>query len=291
MREREITKVMTGFKEYTKGDIRKLDEVSLRGLLHERTHHNIEVPLYTTLRKWPGKPIAGFGMQAQIVFDVWREKRYPEDNPDIQWCKRYLEIAAQVRAGKKPDVDEPLPEPFTEEEMKVVHKLIWERCSARGCWIDKPVTDEMIEKILEAGRAAPIGCNLDEVRFIVLRTPEEKKMCWSDISTENAVIIVIGYDKRPSRVVGQDLPQAVPQNVGFDCAAAGDHMLLMAHALGLGGCWLSKRDDTDKEFKEQWGLRDENIEIVMHLAIGWSAIVPIKSARAPLEYYMIRKDT
>jgi nitroreductase len=290
MREREITKVMTGFKEYTKRDIRKLDEVSLRGLLHERIHHNIEVPLYTILRKWSGKPIAGFGMQAQIVFDVWQEKRYPEDDPDIQWCKRYLEIATQVRAGKKPDVNEPLPEPFTEEEMKVVHKLLWGRCSVRD-WIDKPVTDEMIGKILEAGRAAPIGCNLDEVRFIVLKTPEEKKMCWSDISTENAVIIVIGYDKRPSHVVGQDLPQAVPQNVGLDCAAAGDHMLLMAHALGLGGCWLSKRDDTDKKFKEQWGLRDENIEIVMHLAIGWSAIVPIKSARAPLKYYMIRKDT
>ncbi|MFC1978021.1 nitroreductase family protein [Chloroflexota bacterium] len=290
MPEREITKVILAFKEYTKEDIRKLDEVSLRGLLHERTHHNIEVPLYPILHKWPGKPIAGFGIQAQIVFDVWREKGYPEDNPDIQWCQRYLEIAAQVRAGKKPDVAEPLPEPFTEAEMEVVYKLLWGRRSVRD-WVDKPVTDEMIEKILEAGRAAPIGCNLDEVRFIVLKTPEEKKMCWSDISTENAVIIVIGYDKRPAHVVGQDLPESVPQNVGFDCAAAGDHMLLMAHALGLGGCWLSKRGGMDVKFKEQWGLHDENIEIAMHIAIGWSAIVPIKSARAPLEYYMIRKDT
>ncbi len=290
MPEREITKVILGFREYTEEDIRQLDEASLRGLLHERTHHNIEVPLYPILRKWPGKPIAGFGMQAQIVFDAWRERRYSEDNPDIQWCKRYLEIAAQVRAGKKPDVDEPLPEPFSEQEMEVVHKLLWGRRSVRD-WIDKPVTDEMIEKVLEAGRAAPIGCNLDEVRFIVLKTPEEKKMCWSDISTENAVIIVVGYDQRPSHVVGQDLPESVPQNVGFDCAAAGDHMLLMAHALGLGGCWLSKRGDSGKRFKEQWGLHDENIEIAMHLAIGWSAIVPIKSARAPLEYYMIRKAT
>jgi nitroreductase len=93
----------------------------------------------------------------------------------------------------------------------------------------------MIEKVLEAGRAAPTGCNLDEVRFIVLRTLEEKKICWSDISTESAVMIVIGYDKRPSHAVGQDLPESVPQNVGFDCGAASDHMLLMAHALDLGG--------------------------------------------------------
>ena len=288
---REITKVIAGGIEYTKEDIRKMDEVSHRGLLHERAHHNIEVPIYPVVVKWQGKPIAGFGMQAQIVFDVWQEKGYPEDNPDIKWAKMYLELAAQVRVGDKPELDAALPQPFTEEEMKVVHKLIWGRCSARGCWLDKEVPDEMIEKILEAGRAAPIGCNLDEVRFIVLKTPEEKNWCWSDISTENAVIIVIAYDKRPSHVVGQDRPETVPQNRGYDCAAAGDHMLLMTHALGLSGVWLTKRDKTAKEFKEKYGIHDENIEIAMHIAVGWPVIGTIKSARAPLEYYMIRRNT
>ncbi|MDP3879799.1 MAG: nitroreductase family protein [Dehalococcoidales bacterium] len=288
---REITRVSTAFKQYEKDDIRKLDEVSLRGLLHERTHHNIEVPLYSTLVKWTGRAISGFGMQAQIVFDVWRERGYPEDEPDIQWCKMNLDAAAKVRAGEKPEIADPLPEPFSEEEMKVVHKLLWGRHSVRD-WVKKEVPDWMINKVIEAGIMAPIGCNLDEVRFIVLKTEEEKSWCWSDISTENAVIIVIGYDKRPTATVGQDLPQAVPQNRGYDCAAAGDHMLLMAHALGLGGCWLSKRgveNGTDVKFKEKWGLKDENIEIALHIAIGWSAIVPAKSSRAPFEYYMIRK--
>ncbi|MDP2729017.1 MAG: nitroreductase family protein [Dehalococcoidales bacterium] len=285
---REITQVSTGFKHYTKEDLRELDEVSLRGLLHERTHHNIEVPLYPTLLKWKGREIAGFGMQAQIVFDVWRERGYPEDEPDIKWCQMYLDAAAKVRAGEKPDIADLLPEPFTEDEIKVVHKLIWGRHSVRD-WVKKEVPDWMIDKVIEAGIMAPIGCNLDEVRFIVLKTEEEKRCCWSDISTENAVIIVIAYDNRPTAVVGQDLPEAVPQNRGYDCAAAGDHMLLMAHALGLGGCWLSKRGGTDVKFKEQWGLHDDNIEIAMHIAIGWPAIVPAKSARAPFDYYMIRK--
>ncbi len=38
------------------------------------------------------------------------------------------------------------------------------------------VPDELIEQILEAGRAAPIGCNLDVVRFVVIRDPEKAKM-------------------------------------------------------------------------------------------------------------------
>ena len=125
----------------------------------------------------------------------------------------------------------------------------------------------------------------------MLRTPEEKSCCWSDISTENAVIIVIAYDKRPSHVVGQGHPQAVPQNRGYDCAAAGDHMLLMTHALGLSGVWLTKRDETAKKFKEEWGLQDENIEIAMHIAVGWPVMGTIKSARVPLEYMMLRKNT
>ena len=286
---REITKVIVGGNEYTKKYIKKMDAVSLRGLLHERVHHNIEVPLYNALLNWPGKPIAGFGMQAQIVFDVWQERGYSEEDPDIKWCKRYLDIAAKIRAGEKPKLDEPLPEPFSEEEMAIVHKLIWGRRSIRN-WVDKEIPDEMIEQILEAGRAAPTGCNLDAVRFIVIRDLEEAKMVWSDISTENAVLIVICYDKRPSHVVGQDRPESVPQNRGFDCAAAGDHMLLMAHALGLGGCWLTKREETAKRFKEQYGLPD-NIEVAMHIAIGWPAMGTIKSARVPLEYMMIQRNT
>jgi nitroreductase len=285
----ETTKVISGGIEYTMEDLRNMDEVSLRGLLHERVHHGIEVPLYPLILKWKGRQIDGFGRHAQMIFEVWRERGFPEDDPAMQWTKRHLAIAEQVRAGEKPEVDEPLPTPFTEEEMAVVHKLLWGRRSARGDWLDRPVPDDMIAQILEAGRAAPIGCNLGEVRFIVLKPPEETKMIWSDISTENAVIIVICYDTRPSHVVGQDRPVSVPQNRGYDCAAACDHMLLMVHALGLSGVWLSSTARTAMQFKERYGLPD-HIEVAMHMAFGWSAMGTIKSARVPLEYMMIQRD-
>jgi nitroreductase len=66
-------------------------------------------------------------------------------------------------------------------------------------------------------------------------------------------------------------------------------MLLMAHALGLGGCWLTRREETAKKFKQQYGLPD-NIEVAMHIAVGWPAMGTIKSARVPLEYMMIRRN-
>jgi nitroreductase len=275
--------------EYSREDLMKMEPDALRGLLHERTHHTIEVPLYPTLLKWRGQPIASFGEQAQMCYDVWRARGFTDTADNIQWVKRYLAIAEQVRAGKKPEIDEPLPTPFTPVEMAAVNKLIYGRRSYRD-YIDKPIPEDMLQTVLEAGRAAPIGCNLGHVRFIVLRTPEEREMIWSDIATRNCgCIIVICHDKRVAPVVGQD--QRVPQNAGFDAAAAGDHMLLMAHALGLGGCWLSERHgdkDTAKMFKEKYGLPDY-IEPDLHIILGYPAIGIIKSSRIPLKDMMIEK--
>ncbi len=275
------------FGEYTRDDLMKMEPVPLGALLRERTHHMIEVPLYPTLLKWKGKPIKGFGRESQMVFDVWREKGLPEDAPDIQWVKTYLAIAEKIRAGEKPVLKEPLPAPFTDEEMAAVHKLIYQRRSIRD-WIDKEVPDEMIEKILEAGRAAPIGCNLGHLRFIVLKDPEERKMMRGDVPTRNATVIVICHDKRIPAVVGHD--RVVPQNPGFDAAAAADHMLLMAHALGLGGVWLTKNEMTAKAFREQWNL-PEHFEVDLFIAVGWTAIGSIKSARPPLDGMIIRRES
>ncbi len=288
----EVTKVMLGDIEYTKEDLMKIDPVPLRALLHERVHHNIEVPLYPTLLEWKGKPIGGFGQQAQMVFDVWKERGLPEDAPDVDWVKEYLALAEKVRAGVKPELNEPLPTPFNNEEMKGINKLLYGRRSVRN-WIDKPVPDDMIEKILEAGRAAPNGCNLNVARFVVIRDPEEAKMMRSDISTKNAVLIVICYDARIHKVVGQD--KYVPQNAGFDAAAAADHMLLMAHALGLGAVWLSKavktdrNEDTGQMFAEKYGLPDYVVP-ALHIAVGWPAIGTIKSQRMLLNNMIIQRN-
>lgn len=286
-------KINYHFHEFTRKELMALAPEVLAGVLRERVHHNVEVPLYPVLRRWKGKPIATFGNQAQLVFDVWRARGLPEDTPDIEWAKRYLAIAAKIRAGERPELSAPLPQPFTPAEMAAVRKLIFERRSIRD-WIDKPVPEEMIQQILEAGNAAPIGCNLGHLRFVVLTDPDEKKMIWSDIKTIDVpVIIVICHDTRITRAVGQ--ATCVPQNPGFDAAAAGDHMLLMAHALGLGGVWLSEMkkteltEDTGEAFRQRYGLPD-HFEVDLHIAVGWTAIGSIKSARPALRDVVIRRQ-
>lgn len=280
-----ITVFRIGGEDYAREDLMEMDPVCLRALFRERVHHTIEVEIYPILLGQKKMP-RNLGLQAELLLDVWKARGFSHEDEDFQWGKKYMELAAKMRAGEKVEIDEVLPTPFTEEERAVVRKLIWDRRSVRDWMPDKPVPDEMIEQILEAGRAAPTGCNLDIVRFIVIRDPKKAKFVWSDIPTpmNQCVLIVVCYDTRVYETVGHD--KLVPHNMLFDCAAAADHMCLMAHALGLGAVWLSCTEKTAKTFQKKYGL-PEHIKQALHIAVGWTAIGSVKSERMPLSEMML----
>ena len=54
---------------YRQEDLVKMEIASLRGLLHERTHHTIEVMIYRILNGKLEKP-ASFGNQARQLLDI-----------------------------------------------------------------------------------------------------------------------------------------------------------------------------------------------------------------------------
>jgi len=285
----KITVFRVGGEPYTREDLMKMDPVCLRALFRERVHHTIEVEIYPVLLGRKKMP-KDFGLQTELILDVWKARGYSDEDEDFQWGKNYIELAGKMRSGEKIEIEESLPTPFTEVEMAVVQKLIWERRSVRDWVPDKPVPEEMIQEILEAGRAAPTGCNLDIVRFIVIRDTETAKMVWSDIPTpmNSCVLIVICYDTRVYETIGHD--KLVPHNMLYDAAAAGDHMCLMAHALGLGAVWLSCTEKTANRFQKKYGL-PEYIKQALHIAVGWTAIGSVKSLRMPLSQMMIQRSS
>jgi nitroreductase len=169
--------------------------------------------------------------------------------------------------------------------METVEKLIYGRRSIRQ-FRDEPVTDEMIDKILHAGLYAPHGCNVGCTRYLVLRDPEEWKLVRSDIPIENCVMIVVLQDLRMYKALKFD--KLAPQNLYFDAAAAADHICLMAHALGLGGCWLTHGEETQKRLREHFGLHDEIVSR-NHIIVGWPDEAPIKSQRMKLEEAVLNR--
>ncbi len=266
---------------YSREDLLQMEPSCLRALFRERVHHTIEVKLYPILRGEKNVP-PGFGRQPRLILDVWRERGFPEDEPDMEWGMQHIELAEKLRAGHSLSPELPLPRAFGPAELTVVEKLLRERRSVRDWIPGKSIPEELVDQVLEAGRAAPTGCNLDVVRFVVIRDEEEAQMVWSDIPTpmDRCVLIVVCYDARIYRTVGHD--RLVPHNQLLDCAAAADHMCLEAHALGLGAVWLTQTQKTGAEFKRRFGL-PEHIEPVLHIAVGWPAVGTIKSARMPLK--------
>jgi nitroreductase/predicted hydrocarbon binding protein len=273
------------YGRYTRDDLMTMDPVCLRALFRERIHHTIEVDLYPIiLGKKRMRP--NLGREPELILDVWRKRGFPENEPDLEWGKTYIEMAKKLRGGQNVTVSEPDPPVFSEKDMETVKKLIWERRSVRDWIPGKEIPDETIAQILEAGRAAPTGCNLEIVRFVVIRDPKDAKMVWSDIPTpmDSCVLIVVCYDKRIYETLGHD--RLIPHNQLYDCAAAADHMCLVAHALGLGAVWLTRTEKTAQIFKEKFHLPDY-MEPALHIAVGWPAIHTVKSQRMPLKEMII----
>jgi len=269
---------------YSKNELMEMDADSLRGMLHERTHHTIEVMLYRILNGKLKKP-PRFGFQAKMLLDIWKERGLPMDTPDIQWCIKNIDIAEKLNAGEEANLGTEFPKPFREEEITTVKKLLYERRSIRQ-FTKKQIPENMIREILYAGLMSPQGCNVDSRRFIILRNPEEWKLVQSDIPIENCVMILVCQDMRVYKTLKFD--EYVPQNIYFDAASAADHICLMAHALGLGACWLTHGEETQKRIRDHFGL-PETFVSRCHIIIGWPAEAPIKSQRMSLDDAIIIK--
>ena len=271
---------------YTREDLMAMDVSRLRALLHERTHHNIEVMLYRILKGKMKKP-RNFGSQAKILLDIWMERELPTVTPDLQWCIRHVEIAEKLNAGEPVELDtEPL-KPFSDVEIETVKKLLYERRSIRQ-FTDKRVPEWMIREILYAGLMSPQGCNVDSRRFLVLRKPEEWKLVRSDIPIENGVMMLVCQDISVYKALKHYAKRA-PQNIYFDAACAADHICLMAHALGLGACWLTHGEETQKRVRQYFGL-PATFMSRCHIIVGWPDEAPIKSLRMSLDDAIIKKE-
>ncbi|MFH1316245.1 MAG: nitroreductase family protein [Candidatus Woesearchaeota archaeon] len=113
-------------------------------------------------------------------------------------------------------------------------------------YMDAPVEWEKIGRILEAGKAAPSAGNLQNWSFIVVLDQGQRskiaeaclKQDW--IAEAPVHIVVAGLPEKAKRFYGIRGERLYTiQN----CAAATENMLLMAHALGLGSCWVGAFDE------------------------------------------------
>jgi nitroreductase len=159
--------------------------------------------------------------------------------------------------------------------------LIAKRYSVRE-YSDKPVEDEKLRAILQAGRLAPTAKNAQPQRIYAVRSERMLGKLRSVCSMTFGAPIVIVICSDPS---ASFVSPFSGRNFGeTDAAIVTDHMMLQATELGLGTCWVGWFDP--KEIKEALGIPD-NLEVMNLLPVGYpsgnSKPSPRHNDRKPLE--------
>jgi nitroreductase len=124
-------------------------------------------------------------------------------------------------------------------EMMNLSEAIKNRRSIRK-FTNDPVPADLIKEILNAGMAAPSSGNLQCRHFYVVTNADLKKKIAAaaldqKFIAESPVVFVICADHKIRAEYGD---RGVSTYVLLDCAAAVQNMLLTAHSLKLGTCWV-----------------------------------------------------
>jgi nitroreductase len=128
----------------------------------------------------------------------------------------------------------------------------------------KDVPDEKLMQVLEAGRWAPSAHNSQPRKFIVIKDEKTRKELariapYGSFLSEAPVAIGVVID--PSR----------SNHPVEDGAAATENMLLAAHALGLGSCWIgSYGSGYEDGAKRILGIPDGK-RLLSLIALGYAA--------------------
>lgn len=130
--------------------------------------------------------------------------------------------------------------------------LAKERYSVRK-FSDKKIEQEKIDKIIEAGMAAPTACNIQPVKIWVINSTEQiEKLRKATSYTFNAqTIFAIGAKKDEGWVRPFDNKTFAQ----IDAAIVATHMMLEIHDLGLGTTWVGYFDPQilTQEFEQMEG--------------------------------------
>jgi len=144
-------------------------------------------------------------------------------------------------------------------------KLAQQRRSVRAYKPDL-VPGDMLETVLEAGRAAPSACNKQPWRFLVVCDEANRRALGEayprDWFWKAPVILVVCVLPRDAWTRSYDGANYAM----VDGALAMDHMTLAATELGLGTCWIGAFDPALA--RKKLGL-PEGVEIVGMTPLGF----------------------
>lgn len=151
---------------------------------------------------------------------------------------------------------------------------------------DKEVSWDNIVTIMQAGKYAPSAGNLQNWKFIVVKNDAKRqaisKAClqqeWMEVAP--VFIVVVAEPEKMERYYGT---RGARLYTIQGCAAAIENMLLTAHSLGLGSCWIGAFDED-----EIWRILNlpEEKSVQAIIPIGYADETPESPPKYRIEHMM-----
>ena len=136
---------------------------------------------------------------------------------------------------------------------------------------NKSVSEEVLNRILEAGRCSPSATNMQPWHFVIARDKKAKEACsygGFNRFTSDASFVVVGFYKQ-SEVVIEKLSL-------MDVTIALQNMVIAAWVQGVGSCWMGAFDE--RKLKDTLNLPADSI-VVGAVAFGIPDENPIQPAK------------
>ncbi|RGY95702.1 nitroreductase [Clostridium sp. AM58-1XD] len=150
-------------------------------------------------------------------------------------------------------------------------KNLIERRSVRR-FKPEQIKDEELEMILEAGKYAASGKNMQPTHMVVIRDKEILKKL-SDMNKE-----FLGKPEMPDAFFGAPtvilvLADRKSSNYLYDGSLVMGNLMNAAHSLGIGSCWINRAKEEfnteyGKSLLKEWGL-DGDYEGIGHCILGY----------------------
>ena len=131
----------------------------------------------------------------------------------------------------------------------------------------RPIEDEKLECIIDAGRVAPTACNFQPQRIFVVKSEENRKKLASvcRFTFDAPVILVVAYDRD---ACWKNKRMDLHPSGETDAAIVTTHMMLAAFEQGIGSCWVGVFNS--EEVKATLGL-PENLTVTALMPMGYPA--------------------
>lgn len=261
-----------------------MDEVEFRARMRERCHHTLEIQVYASMHEH--KSLNPRQVETTDCFlRVWDRRGLSHDLPEYQFARRLRLLADQIYAGEEPDLTHYAPKQLTEEALDGFERVLYERRSVRHWDWSRRVPDEIIDKVLNAGLWSAHACNLQSIRYCVVREESTPDVFRNSDIPGGPVHILILQDKRCYLAN----PLMPAYNKLLDCGAAGQNIVLAAHAYGLGGTWLTFTSEKMRDrIRERLEIPAE-YDLVTYVDVGYPDQTPFAPDRLSVEEAVLRR--